>query len=466
MKPRKKGKQWEINYRCPGYTKVITERFPSYEAANLRIAEIEYEKSVGQLHPPKPTTDKGKKLAKKFITVAELLDEYVQLYGLKHWGDSYYSDNCHRIEHYIKPYIGDIPLCNLTTHDLDVYYNSLLEKPAVVLKGHKKANQTVSPSVIQKIHCVLRSALNQAVVWEYITKNPADHATLPQYTPNDRAVWSTKEMQTALTHCNDPILSLVMYLLVGCSLRIGEALGLTWDCVHITDNSIQDGSASIFINKTLKRSRKEALENLQRDQVIFTFPEEKQTSSTTSLILKYPKTRSSIRTIYLPRTVAQALLDRKAEQDRLKALCSEAYTDYNLVIAQETGRPYEERQIAEKLRVLIKKLNLPPVVLHSFRHFSTSAKLHISGGDIKSVQGDTGHAQAKMVTDRYGHFEDKNRQVLAQKVEKEFFQPCRALSSMEEEPKDDPALDAYRLLQEKPEMAQMIVALLQSQASA
>ena len=71
-----------------------------------------------------------------------------------------------------------------------------------------------------------------------------------------------------------------------------------------------------------------------------------------------------------------------------------------------------------------------------------------------------------MVTDRYGHFEDKNRQVLAQKVEKEFFQPCRALSSMEEEPKDDPALDAYRLLQEKPEMAQMIVALLQSQASA
>ena len=79
MKPRKKGKQWEINYRCPGYTKVITERFPSYEAANLRIAEIEYEKSVGQLHPPKPTTDKGKKPAKKFITVAELLDEYVQL---------------------------------------------------------------------------------------------------------------------------------------------------------------------------------------------------------------------------------------------------------------------------------------------------------------------------------------------------------------------------------------------------
>lgn len=215
----------------------------------------------------------------------------------------------------------------------------------------------------------------------------------------------------------------------------------------------------------MKRCGKEALAKLERKQVLFTFPEEKKSESTTSLVLKIPKTKSSIRTIYLPQTVALALLDMKAEQDRLKALCGEAYTDFNLVIAQENGRPYEESKIADKLRELIEKLGLPPVVFHSFRHFSTSAKLHISGGDIKSVQGDTGHAQAKMVTDRYRHFEDKNRQVLARKVEKEFFQQCKAPSGTEA-PKDDPALDAYRLLQEKPEMAQMIVALLQAQTSA
>lgn len=392
------------------------------------------------------------------------MDEYVQIYGLKHWGDSYYSDNHHRIEHYIKPYIGNVLLCDLTTHDLDLYYNSLLEKPAVILKGHKKTDRKVSPSVIAKIHTVLRAALNQAVTWEYIKKNPAEYATLPDYTPGEVAVWSTEDMQTALSCCDDPILSLAMHLAVGCSLRVGEVLGLTWDCVHITDGSVQDGTANIFINKTLKRCGKEALAKLERKQVLFTFPEEKKSESTTSLVLKIPKTKSSIRTIYLPQTVALALLDMKAEQDRLKALCGEAYTDFNLVIAQENGRPYEESKIADKLRELIEKLGLPPVVFHSFRHFSTSAKLHISGGDIKSVQGDTGHAQAKMVTDRYRHFEDKNRQVLARKVEKEFFQQCKAPSGIEA-PKDDPALDAYRLLQEKPEMAQMIVALLQAQTS-
>ena len=47
--------------------------------------------------------------------------------------------------------------------------------------------------------------------------------------------------------------------------------------------------------------------------------------------------------------------------------------------------------------------NLPKVVFHSLRHTSTTYKLKLSGGDIKAVQGDTGHAQATMVMERYAH---------------------------------------------------------------
>ena len=85
MRPRKKGQQYEICYRCPGYTKPIYERFPTYEAANLRIAQIEYEKSIGEFRPPKQMPIQAKRAQKKFITVSELLDEYVQVYGLNHW---------------------------------------------------------------------------------------------------------------------------------------------------------------------------------------------------------------------------------------------------------------------------------------------------------------------------------------------------------------------------------------------
>lgn len=104
------------------------------------------------------------------------MDEYVQLYGLNHWGDSYLSCSRHRIEDYIKPYIGDMFLC-----DLDKYYNELQNEPAVVTKVKKDTGKTISPKVIERIHTLLRSALNQAVTWGYIDANPVLNVELPKY---------------------------------------------------------------------------------------------------------------------------------------------------------------------------------------------------------------------------------------------------------------------------------------------
>lgn len=126
------------------------------------------------------------------------MDEYVQVYGLNHWGASFLSCSKHRIEHCIKPYLGNVAVKDLTTHDLDLFYDSLQDKPAVILKGHKKTDATVSLSVIEKNHALLRSALNQAVKWEYISSNPAERVTLPKYRSAERDVWSASEAQYAL----------------------------------------------------------------------------------------------------------------------------------------------------------------------------------------------------------------------------------------------------------------------------
>ena len=465
MKPRKKGQQYEISYRCPGYSKPFYERFSSYEEANLRIAQIEYEKSLGVFQPPKPVPIPIRSTSQKYITVGELMDEYVQVYGLNHWGDSFLSCSKHRIEHYIKPYLGNVAVKDLTTHDLDLFYDSLQDKPAVILKGHKKTDATVSLSVIEKTHALLRSALNQAVKWEYISSNPAERVTLPKYRSAERDVWSASEAQYALDCCSDPILHTAMLLALGCSMRIGEILGLTWDCVDFSDESIHDGTAHVFVNKELKRCQKDSLNALAhrgRSQVIFTFPEWKQTDSTTSLVLKSPKTESSVRKVYLPRTVALALREVKSTQDALKLLIGDEYADYGLVIAHEDGRPYEERQIAALLRKLIAENDLRPVVFHSLRHCSASLKLQIGGGNIKAVQGDTGHAQARMVTDLYAHTHNEDRRRLAQKVDEDFFQkrPSEAKKAVAHE-----ADLAYQLLQDNPDIAKLIIATLQKKSS-
>lgn len=49
-------------------------------------------------------------------------------------------------------------------------------------------------------------------------------------------------------------------------------------------------------------------------------------------------------------------------------------------------------------------------------------KLVLSRGDIKSVQGDSGHAQAEMVTEIYSHVLDENRRKNMLLFEQEFYQ--------------------------------------------
>ena len=85
----------------------------------------------------------------------------------------------------------------------------------------------------------------------------------------------------------------------------------------------------------------------------------------------------------------------------------------------------------------------------------------LSGGDIKGVQGDTGHAQASMVTERYAHILDDNRRMNAERFQKQFYSDPTG-----EEPAAQPdplqQLDAgekqallIKLLAESPEMAAM-----------
>ena len=61
------------------------------------------------------------------------------------------------------------------------------------------------------------------------------------------------------------------------------------------------------------------------------------------------------------------------------------------------------------------------MVFHSLRHSSITYKLKLNGGDMKSVQGDSGHAQVKMVADVYSHIIDDDRRLNAERMEAAFY---------------------------------------------
>ena len=373
-------------------------------------------------------------------------------YGLKKWGNSYYTTNLSLIRNYINPYIGERYVKSITARDMDAYYTMLLDKPAVVAQSHRNVGK-ITASTISRIHKVLKSAFGKAVVWEYTKVNPTIGVTLPKHNPKERAVWSDAEAVEALNVCDDPALKICLYLALGCSLRIGEILGLQWSNVHIEDEAVLNGEAYVKIDKEISRCSNdsiEALERVNRSTIILKFPQIMPKKATTSLVLKSPKTESSNRIVYLPQAVIEELKKVKAQQEENKALLGNEYYDYDLVVAHINGRPYEMRTIDKVFYNMIEKHNLRPVVFHSLRHSSTSLKLKLSRGNIKAVQGDTGHAEARMVTDTYAHGFDADRKLIAQEMDSGFFAKVGAESKKTE---TDETLEMLKkLMNEHPEL--------------
>ena len=254
----------------------------------------------------------------------------------------------------------------------------------------------------------------------YDGQNPATDATLPKYKAKERKIWTAEMLMQAIDACENKWLKVALHLAFSATVRMDELLGLTWDCVDISDEAIAENRAYIYINKQVERVTKEALEELNSKEVILVFPSQRKNNKTVR-VMKTPKTENSERKIYIPKYFAQYMAEIKKEQDELKEVLGNEYMDYNLVMATTFGMPINGSYIREQMQKVIDKEGLPDVVFHSLRHTSVTYKLKLSGGDIKSVQGDSGHAQADMVTEVYGHIIDEDRRKNAERMEQAFY---------------------------------------------
>ena len=246
------------------------------------------------------------------------------------------------------------------------------------------------------------------------------YCELPEIVVEKLAVWDEYESDyTAFDVCgievrvlDDDLAEAIKYL----SEKDREIL-LMYFFLGMSDTEIGD---RLKINKELSRVNAEAMQKLKEKDILKIFPTQKP-HCTTRLVLKTPKTETSNRVVWLPKTVAELLVQYKKDQQELKEFLGSAYNDYNLVIALDNGNPVESRIVRDRFQRLCEENDYEVVVFHSLRHLSTGYKLKMTNGDVKSVQGDTGHAEAEMVTDVYSEIIDEDRRFNAQKMDKEFY---------------------------------------------
>lgn len=399
-----RGKSYSVVYYVKenGIRKQKWESFHSEKDALHRKDIIEYTRRVKE------------DLANRPQTVKQFIREYVQLYGRVKWSLSMYASSQGLIQNYIDPYFGSVRLEELTPRLVSKLYTEFQNEPRYCGTYHKYDGQSVSASTLKSVHKLLHSAFEQAVLWEYVDRNPFHKAVLPKAKAAPSVFLSTEQIRLLLSYCDELRLRLAIELSFVCTLRRGELLALTWDDINWEQNSLR-------ISKTLCRVSENAMLALDERDILHLFPADAH--SRTVLVLKSPKTESSNRVIYFPPSLKHSLLEWQNEQK--KSVIGELP---RLIFAHEDNRPLQSGVLTKHFQRLLAKCNLPKVTFHSLRHSSITYKLVLTGGDIKAVQGDSGHSQADMITEIYGHILDANRSKNAKRFENEFYQTCGTMS--------------------------------------
>ena len=335
-----------------------------------------------------------------------LLQQYIELYGVIRWSPFTYQANCSLIRRYIIPTIGMMRLEELTPRVVAQLYRRFAQLPQQGSRCHASTGKPITVQTLRNLHKLLHSAFEQAVLWEYLHRNPFHGASLPKSQPTPLVFLTPEQVRQLLNPCsNNLMLHTVIALAFAGTLRKGALLALTWQDVNFVEGNI-------LVNKTLCRVNNHALAKLQGRDILYQFPSVLNTACTT-LVLKRPKTKASNRVIYLPTSVMSELEDFKI---------SSPATDLGLIFCYPDGRPIQEHTLTDHFHEALRAAGLPQVTFHSLRHSSITYKLVLSQGDLKAVQGDSGHAQVEMITELYGHILEHNRITNAKRMDEAFFQ--------------------------------------------
>lgn len=322
--------------------------------------------------------DSGTYIVPCKMTVGEWMDVWSNQYlgGVKESTVAAYNAT---IRTHIKPGLGAIRLDALDTHLVQSFYNSL-GKPT-------KDRDAVSPKTVKNIHGVLHKALQQAVANGYIRFNATDACILPRIVKKELQPLDDAEIKLFLNAIKGHQFELLYTVTLFTGMREGEALGLTWDCVDFI-------RGIILIKKQLQK--------------------EKKVGGAFQLVsLKNDKPRR----ITPAPWVMQLLRDRKLQQYEAKEKAADMWSNpLNLVFTNELGGHLVPQTVVRHYKEIVTSIGRPDARFHDLRHSYAVASLR-SGDDIKTVQGNLGHATASFTLDVYGHVTDQMKLESAARME-------------------------------------------------
>jgi integrase len=217
---------------------------------------------------------------------------------------------------------------------------------------------------------VLRQALQQAVRWQLLGRNPCDVVTPPKVERQEMAALDADATVAMIEAARNSPLLVPILLGVTTGMRRGEVAALRWR------------------NVDLDRARISVVESAEQTKA--------------GVRYKPPKSEKGRRTVALPASVVEELRAHRVRQAQDLLKLGIRLSDDNFVVAQADGSPYQPRSLTHSFELFLARHELPRVRLHDLRHTHATAML-VAGVHPKIVQERLGHSTISITLDLYSH---------------------------------------------------------------
>lgn len=362
----KKGNKYYVvvdigkNYKTGKRQQKWFSGYDKKEEAEYALAEIIYKLKQGNLVLPDNTR------------LGEYLIYWLERYKKKLATTTYNTYNS-IINNHLIPNLGNIPLQQLKPLHIEDYY-------------YQKQNE-LSQRTLLHHHRVLSLALKNAVGWQLIPNNPCDYVEAPKPKKYKATALTPEQSKELLNLVKDTDMETPITLILATGIRRGELLALTWNDIGF-DNKILSIDKSLAVDEETKE-----------------------------LIIKEPKSKSSIRTISLSDGTINILKQHKVKQNEEKLKLGKYYKDNNLVFATPDGSLINPSTFSKKFGNIIKGSNLPHIRLHDLRH--TNATLMLKSKIPAKVASERlGHSNTATTLDIYSHVLKSMQEEAADKLDK------------------------------------------------
>ncbi len=299
-----------------------------------------------------------------------------------------WQDYRFHIEKNIAPMIGGIALGNLKPLVVDQWLKTLRDRGL--------GNRTV-----EYAQAVLRRALQFAVEWEILDRNPAGARFRTAKRKRATKLGSAKIRFLSPEQARKFLEAIrgdrheVLYTLgITTGLRPGELYGLRWQDVDLANRRLT-------VNQVLAKTQRKKGEEQPR------------------LLFGPPKTERSRRTIDFPEFVRRLLNEEHRIVHENRALAGDRWVENDLVFPSQVGTVLEDRNVLRRFQMICESSGLPKLRLYDLRH--THASLLINEGvHAKKISERLGHSGIKLTMDTYGHLFEGSDRDSAEKMEKLF----------------------------------------------